>query len=38
MLQRFISENPIGFGAVDVSFYAYVHNGPVAYRATRWGS
>ena len=28
-LQRFISEDPIGFGSRDVNFYAYVGNNPI---------
>src|SRR5213593_4691659 len=31
-LQRFISEDPIGFEGGDVNVYAYVHNSPVQYR------
>jgi RHS repeat-associated protein len=30
-LQRFISEDPIGFEGGDVNFYSYVHNDPVNY-------
>lgn len=29
-LQRFISEDPIGFGGGDVNLYAYVSNGPIS--------
>src|SRR5439155_1327795 len=31
-LQRFISEDPIGFGGGDWSLYAYVQNNPLRYR------
>jgi len=31
-LQRFTSEDPIGFEGGDVNVYAYVHNSPVQYR------
>ncbi len=31
-LQRFISEDPIGFTGGDVNLYAYVQNAPVGYR------
>ena len=30
-LQRFISEDPIGFGAGDVNAYGYVNNNPLRY-------
>jgi len=31
-LGRFISEDPIGFGGLDVNFYAYVKNQPLLFR------
>jgi RHS repeat-associated protein len=30
-LQRFISEDPLGFGGGDVNFYAYVGNNPIGF-------
>lgn len=30
-LQRFISEDPVGFGSGDTNLYAYVENNPVRY-------
>jgi len=38
-LQRFISEDPIGFAGGDVNFYAYVGNNPIRYidpRGLEW--
>jgi RHS repeat-associated protein len=31
-LGRFLSEDPLRFGAGDTDFYSYVHNGPLIYR------
>ncbi len=31
-LQRFITEDPIGFGGGDINFYAYVFNDPLNFR------
>jgi RHS repeat-associated protein len=31
-LQRFISEDPLGFGSGDVNLYAYTGNNPISYR------
>jgi RHS repeat-associated protein len=39
-LQRFVSEDPIGFGGGDVNLYGYVWNNPVIFADTRglWGT